>query len=48
MYFKDLITNKLLQITEWLKNHKEKVSFEDEYLISVGILGTLGNNLLVN
>jgi hypothetical protein len=44
---KDSITNKLLQITDWLKINKEKISFEVSYLISIRILNTLGLNLLV-
>jgi hypothetical protein len=44
---KDSITNKLLQITEWLKINQEKISFEDSYQISISILKTLGLNLLV-
>jgi hypothetical protein len=44
---KDSITNKLLQITEWLKINQEKISFEDSYQISISILKTLALNLLV-
>jgi hypothetical protein len=47
IFKKDSITNKLLQITVWLSVNKEKISFEDSYFASIGILNALGLNLLV-
>ena len=47
LHLKDSITNKLLQIIEWLNENEEEISFEDSYLISRSIMKTLGNNLLV-
>ncbi len=42
-----MITNKLLQITEWLIENNEIISYESSKSISVGILSSLGNNLMV-
>ncbi len=47
IFKKDSITNKLLQITVWLSVNEEKISFEDSYFASIGILNALGLNLLV-
>jgi hypothetical protein len=43
-----MVTNKLLQIINSLNTNKYRMSVEDIYLISAGVLGAIGNILLVS
>ncbi len=43
-----MVTNKLLQIINSLNTNKYRMPVEDIYLISAGVLGAIGNTLLVS